>query len=604
MARTTSPSPSGTASFFLIVLAQVQVSLCGTAPVQRHRHTSFLASHGAPAVEPACAALANKGTHFTVDLEVGTPGQKFSVVADTGSNALIVPDCVCNAMGYCDKKGRCFRGTNRSSTFALSKQPSGAPIGIMITFGSGTIQAVIANETVRIGSLAVEMTDGILLMTQHALRFPGPFEGILGLGVPQPKESHVLHKDKKTSQARRSGGGGSQGSGNPAVDSIVGDIMKRIFGNGARGYQNSGTPEQPMYIGVELESGSLDQGAPARHKAPTYGGPESDYVAPHQPAGFLEQANVPRFSMCFNDGADGVLRMGTAVDEKHALETVGKMHWAVDFRGVTIGHTSAQLDLKICSPANMTKGQKTPCGAIPDSGTTNIMLPQDHLSLVLEAICDGWTRCRDNHTALVEAAVAAKAEAVRIYGWDPFGIASSPKSEVLELLLADCDAWLNESETSGLAELPPVHLHVAGKNGKKNTLALTSRAYITMAEREEMHYVYKELEGIGKIPVGMNKTGVKKMICTPAFSPMDYLTQENGPVWIVGTPLFYEFVVGFDMTASPPAVSFTHQSQMPCGSCDKKAGLVSTSSGSRSASWPRQVDGPDRLPSIDLSEPL
>ena len=27
---------------------------------------------------------------------------------------------------------------------------------------------------------------------------------------------------------------------------------------------------------------------------------------------------------------------------------------------------------------------------------------------------------------------------------------------------------------------------------------------------------------------------------------MDYQTTENGPVWIFGSPLFYEYVVGFD----------------------------------------------------------
>mmetsp|Transcript_16616 Transcript_16616/g.35079 ORF Transcript_16616/g.35079 Transcript_16616/m.35079 type:complete len:604 (+) Transcript_16616:74-1885(+) len=603
MARTTSPSPSGIALFLLIALSQVHQSLCGIALVQRHAHMSFLANHVDTDEEHSCAVLANQGTHFTVDVEVGTPGQKFSVVADTGSNALIVPDCVCNLAGYCDKQGRCFRGTNKSSTFHLTTQGHDKkPIGIMITFGSGTVQAVVAKETVRVGGMAVNMKDGILLMTQHALRFPGPFEGILGLGVPQPKEVSHPHQQREDSQRATP----AHGDASDAVDSIVKDIMKRIFGNGAgaEGFQQGATPAPPMYIGVELESGGLDQGGiaiavPEHHrKAPLWGQPPSK--SPHQPAGFLEQANVPRFSMCFNDGAEGVLRFGTPLPPEHTLETVGKMHWAVDFRGITIGDTTAQLN--ICSPANMTEGQKTPCGAIPDSGTTNIMLPKEHMTLVLEAICDGWTRCRDNYTALVEAAEAAKEAAVSHYGWDPFGIELSPKSDVLELLLADCDAWMNESDTSGLTELPPVHLHVAGKDGKKHALELSSRAYVTMAEREEIQYVYKELEGIGKIPIGMNKTGVKKTICLPAFSPMDYLTKENGPVWIVGTPLFYEHVVGFDMEASPPAVSFTPQSHTPCGNCGKKAGLVATSS--RSARWPRQVNGPDRLPSINLSDPL
>merc|ERR1719238_1888078 len=70
-------------------------------------------------VASTCAPLANKGSHFTVDIQVGTPGQTFSVVADTGSDAVIVPSCICKESGSCSKDDRCFRGTNKSSTFKM-----------------------------------------------------------------------------------------------------------------------------------------------------------------------------------------------------------------------------------------------------------------------------------------------------------------------------------------------------------------------------------------------------------------------------------------------------------------------------------------------------
>merc|ERR1719221_524869 len=110
-------------------------------------------------------------------------------------------------------------------------------------------------------------------------------------------------------------------------------------------------------------------------------------------------------------------------------------------------------------------------------------MPQDHLILVEEAICDGWKRCRDNYTALADAGAAAKAAAVSKYGWDPFNIQVAPKFAVLELLLADCDTWIDESDTSGLGELPPLSLHV-GENNKTRTVTLSSQAYIMMAEQE------------------------------------------------------------------------------------------------------------------------
>merc|ERR1719159_456161 len=67
----------------------------------------------------ACAPLKSRGTYYSVDINVGTPPQTFSVVADTGSDAIIIPSCVCQDHGSCSKKDRCFRGTNRSSTFAI-----------------------------------------------------------------------------------------------------------------------------------------------------------------------------------------------------------------------------------------------------------------------------------------------------------------------------------------------------------------------------------------------------------------------------------------------------------------------------------------------------
>merc|ERR1712224_49766 len=99
-----------------------------------------------------------------------------------------------------------------------------------------------------------------------------------------------------------------------------------------------------------------------------------------------------RFSMCFNDkGKEGALHLGTP-KVKDALTSVGTVHWGLDFQGITIGEKS--LPLKICSPKSKKKGQVTACGAIPDSGTTLFMGPQEHIKKLFEGICDGWKRCR------------------------------------------------------------------------------------------------------------------------------------------------------------------------------------------------------------------
>ena len=59
----------------------------------------------------SCAALKNKGVYFTARLCVGTPSQCFDVVADTGSDNVIITSCVCNdllgATDECTSRGLC-----------------------------------------------------------------------------------------------------------------------------------------------------------------------------------------------------------------------------------------------------------------------------------------------------------------------------------------------------------------------------------------------------------------------------------------------------------------------------------------------------------------
>merc|ERR1719486_1448509 len=83
--------------------------------------------------------LKNKGTHSEIDIDVGTPGQRFSVVADTGSNSVIVPSCRCQETSQaCTKGDACFTGTNKSSTFLLEEDKTSTDNAAhtMMSFGS------------------------------------------------------------------------------------------------------------------------------------------------------------------------------------------------------------------------------------------------------------------------------------------------------------------------------------------------------------------------------------------------------------------------------------------------------------------------------------
>merc|ERR1719456_683756 len=127
---------------FTVTLLVVARTGCQAASFLNMRKALDFSTPGGAGGGATCTDLTNHGTHFTVDIEVGTPGQKFSVVADTGSNSLIVPSCVCQQRRYCSKSDRCFTGTNRSDTFSLKDGPNGLQ-SIFITFGSGTIEAIV-----------------------------------------------------------------------------------------------------------------------------------------------------------------------------------------------------------------------------------------------------------------------------------------------------------------------------------------------------------------------------------------------------------------------------------------------------------------------------
>lgn len=581
----------------------------------RHRALNLALSTGQ---NGTCAELTNHGTHFTVDIEVGTPGQKFSVVADTGSNALIVPSCVCQRRHYCQTSDRCFTGTNRSSSFHMESGRDGHK-SVFMTFGSGTIEAVYAREMVRVGHLSVDMKGGILLMVARNLNIAGKFEGILGLGLPN-KPDHK-RRGKQASETSQATDRKSKDMMKQIVDSIFGDdeefdadaiVAKTAPGanSGSWKAQPTETPHTVQEHGADNMGHALQIGTPygvnfapgpfqpvrlSRQADGTgFGWRQSQDVTPKS---LLEQAGISRFSMCFNDGASGVLKLGIPESEMaDSLGSVGEYHWGLDFRGVSIGNST--VPLSFCSGSNMTNGQETPCGAIPDSGTTVIMAPKEHLASLMDSICDNWPRCAKNYSAMAKAAEKARQGATEEYSWDPFEIAPAEKFQVLQLLLLDCGSWLNES---GLAELPSLKFHVAGAGGKSQELELPGWAYILESTHDDVDKNY-QLQGLD-INFAFFQNHVRKTkVCSPAFGAMEYKTKKNGPVWILGTPFFYEFKVGYEMNSVPPSISFTSTDNSPCVSCGGEAALLASEGQAKRR--PRWISGPVRVPEFNLELPL
>jgi len=556
---------------------------------------------------PTCASLANKGSHFTVDIEAGTPGQSFSVVADTGSDSVIIPSCICKERGACGEQDRCFRGTGKSSTFLLrgfnatelkTKQPQRLPI-VQMVFGSGAVQAVISTDIVQVGNLKAKMQDGLLLMVDHQLRMPGSaFEGILGLGQPkneteiQQKQKQmeedmaakrkVLSKQMATPLGSKKQPAQVKSSGlDPATAMEAIKRMLRGIGGGSGGGVEDALGAFAFDHPQELEALGMSmplQPIAAPQQLPIPAPDKQSEEAEERPAkqiyrtkSFLQAAGITRFSMCFNDrGKQGALNLGIP-KAKDALTSIGTVHWGLDFQGITIGEK--KVPVKVCSPESKKEGQISACGAIPDSGTTLFMGPQEHIQELFAGLCDEWKRCRST----VSNGLQHK------------------KAEMFSLLLSECGNWMTEQ--GGLDELPTLRFQLAGGNGKKKTISLDGAAYVIETMEEQMKIVQKNIMGMPlKVP---QKTGKKSKVCAPAFGTMDINTKDHGPVWIFGSPIFYEYTVGYDLDKSKPAISF---SQEPCG-CSKETALVlkTNQSEKHMARQPRVLHGPPRMPTFDFT---
>jgi len=500
-------------------------------------------SKSSPAPAPACTKLTNAGSYFTATIHVGTaPGKSFDVVADTGSNSVIVTSCDCDDCDF--SVDRCFQASDcaitdppcSSTTLHVNQTSDGKVPVVQMGFGSGTIEAEIGSDHVKIGTLQAFMHDQLLLMVDKKLDLKGKFEGILGLGIPedgQPEAAGSIDKDK-----------------------AIGDSSVNHTASGSK------------------------------------------YVT----KGFMEMAGVTRFSMCFEDTGnqmDGTLIIGGDA-LTNPLGSVGTKHWGLDFRGISVGSTTAPIGF--CTPAEKTAaGRQTACGAIPDSGTTLILGPTAQLVTLYEEICDAWPRCVTELATNSQVADGSKT-----------------KSDLVEIVLANCAAWINETD-QGLDELPELTFHVHGNDGTGQPVTFKGSQYIESGDvDDDALFTRKTLsnkEPMRDFLLRQTKSQPKarsSLVCLPALGPIDYETTENGPVWILGTPLFYANKVSFE--SNPPSIEITSAADSPCTACadttadpqllvslggEKKSGREK-----RSPTNPRRIQGEARGPSTPMSGPL
>jgi len=262
------------------------------------------------------------------------------------------------------------------------------------------------------------------------------------------------------------------------------------------------------------------------------GVPKSNPLVPM----FLPTAGVERFSVCYQD-TGGALELQTPALPT-AMEQIGTLHWGLGLWGMSVG--SSEKPTLACGIDEMTSSiQQTPCGAIPDSGTTVLMGPMQQILSIFAGLCDQWPRC---------AAYNLNTEAM--------------KANAFSSLLYQCDEWLVDDE--GLSELPSFFVRLGGTGGvDQQSLELTPWSYIASVEKPDYDKVTEKLGEVRPKDVDMFlKVGTSK-VCYPMFGVYDYPTSTNGYVWILGLPLFYQYKVQFEQTA-PMKIGFSSE---PCDLC-------------------------------------
>lgn len=105
-------------------------------------------------------------------IEIGTPGQKFTVIFDTGSSNLWVPNANVNWYGLMKDK---YRSGNSKSYVKNGDS-------LAIQYGSGAISGFFSKDTVTIGDLVIPNVDfgEVTHLTYNFL--VSKFDGILGMG--------------------------------------------------------------------------------------------------------------------------------------------------------------------------------------------------------------------------------------------------------------------------------------------------------------------------------------------------------------------------------------------------------------------------------------
>lgn len=121
------------------------------------------------------------------ELEIGTPPQRFTVVPDTGSYMLWVPDRMCKSKPCLEHKRLSLHDSSTGVVLPSPRAP-GYAISADIVYGTGAMRGVlVADKVVLAGETVPRMT---LLAATDVEDMNMPADGILGLGRGRELAAH------------------------------------------------------------------------------------------------------------------------------------------------------------------------------------------------------------------------------------------------------------------------------------------------------------------------------------------------------------------------------------------------------------------------------
>ncbi|OBA19145.1 Asp-domain-containing protein [Metschnikowia bicuspidata var. bicuspidata NRRL YB-4993] len=121
--------------------------------------------------------------YFT-EISLGTPGQPFKVILDTGSSNLWVPSKDCSSLA-------CFLHSKYDHDQSSSYKANGTDFKIQ--YGSGAMQGYVSQDTLTMGDLVIPNQDFAEATLEPGLAFAfGKFDGILGLAYDTISQNKIV----------------------------------------------------------------------------------------------------------------------------------------------------------------------------------------------------------------------------------------------------------------------------------------------------------------------------------------------------------------------------------------------------------------------------